>query len=85
MGFLDNSSITVDAILTKRGREILSQGGNFNITKFRELTEQNKQVNLLYSPLASIVPQIEILNNDFNKPNLINLHQKTTKNNFFNN
>jgi len=60
-------------------------GGNFNITKFRELTEQNKQVNLLYSPLASIVPQIEILNNDFNKPNLINLHQKTTKNNFFNN
>lgn len=34
MGFLDNSSITVDAILTKRGREILSQGGDFNITKF---------------------------------------------------
>ena len=34
MGFLDNSSITVDAILTKRGRQILSQGGNFQITKF---------------------------------------------------
>ena len=34
MGFLDNSTITVDAILTKRGREILSQGGNFKITKF---------------------------------------------------
>jgi len=34
MGFLDNSTVTVDAILTKRGREILSQGGNFNITKF---------------------------------------------------
>jgi hypothetical protein len=34
MGFLDNSTITVDAILTKRGRQILSQGGNFNITKF---------------------------------------------------
>ena len=33
MGFLDNSTITVDAILTKRGREILSQGGNFKITK----------------------------------------------------
>ena len=28
MGFLDNSSITVDAILTKRGREILSEGGD---------------------------------------------------------
>ena len=34
MGFLDNSSITVDAILTKRGREILSQGGDLNIVKF---------------------------------------------------
>ena len=34
MGFLDNSTVTVDAILTKRGRQILSQGGNFQITKF---------------------------------------------------
>ena len=36
MGYLDNSSITVDAILTKRGRELLSQGGTgaFNITQF---------------------------------------------------
>ena len=33
MGYLDNSSITVDAILTKKGRELLSQG-NFNITQF---------------------------------------------------
>ena len=34
MGFLDNSSITVDAILTKRGRQILASGGDLNITKF---------------------------------------------------
>ena len=34
MGFLDNSSITVDAILTKRGREILSEGGDLAIVKF---------------------------------------------------
>ena len=34
MGFLDNSSITVDAILTTRGSEILSRGGNFDVTKF---------------------------------------------------
>ena len=34
MGFLDNSSVTVDAILTKRGREILSEGGDLNIVKF---------------------------------------------------
>ena len=35
MGYLDNSSITVDAILTKRGRELLARGdGSFNITQF---------------------------------------------------
>ncbi len=35
MGYLNNSVITVDAILTKKGRELLAQGrGNFNITQF---------------------------------------------------
>ena len=35
MGYLDNSSITVDAILTKRGRELLSRNdGSFRITQF---------------------------------------------------
>lgn len=41
MGYLDNSTITVDAILTKRGRELLAMGGSqtsgnnpFQITQF---------------------------------------------------
>ena len=35
MGFLDNTTVTVDAILTKKGRELLSAGSqDFNITKF---------------------------------------------------
>ena len=35
MGFLDNTSITVDAILTKKGRELLARGQDeFRITKF---------------------------------------------------
>ena len=35
MGYLDNTSITVDAILTKRGRELLSRNdGSFRITQF---------------------------------------------------
>ena len=35
MGYLDNSSITVDAILTKKGRELLSRNdGSFKITQF---------------------------------------------------
>jgi hypothetical protein len=35
MGYLDNTSITVDAILTKKGREILAKGADeFKITQF---------------------------------------------------
>lgn len=34
MGYLDNSSITVDAVLTKKGREILKNGGALNIVNF---------------------------------------------------
>jgi len=35
MGYLDNSTVTVDAILTLKGRELLAQGGGaFNITQF---------------------------------------------------
>ena len=34
MGYLDNTTVTVEAILTKKGREILSKGGTLNITKF---------------------------------------------------
>lgn len=35
MGYLDNSIITVDAVLTKKGRELLARGdGSFKITQF---------------------------------------------------
>lgn len=35
MGYLDNSKVTVDAILTKKGRELLSMGRNeFKITQY---------------------------------------------------
>ena len=34
MGYLDNSSVTVDAILTNKGRQILASGGRLEISKF---------------------------------------------------
>jgi len=34
MAYLDNTEITVDAILTKKGREKLAAGNGLNITKF---------------------------------------------------
>ena len=34
MGYLNNSTRILDAILTKKGREILSSGGSFEVSKF---------------------------------------------------
>ena len=34
MGYLDGDSITVDAVLTKKGRELLARGGALDITHF---------------------------------------------------
>ena len=35
MGYLNNTIVTVDAILTKKGRELLARGdGSFRITQF---------------------------------------------------
>ena len=34
MAFLDSQTVTIDAILTQRGRELLAQNGNLNITSF---------------------------------------------------
>jgi hypothetical protein len=34
MGYLDNNTLTVDAILTKKGREKLASGQGLNITQF---------------------------------------------------
>ena len=34
MAYIDNQTITVDAILTRKGRQLLAQNGNLNITSF---------------------------------------------------
>ena len=34
MAYLDNLSLTVDAVLTRKGRQLLAQNGSLNITAF---------------------------------------------------
>lgn len=34
MAYIDNQTITVDAVLTQKGRQLLAQNGNLNITAF---------------------------------------------------
>lgn len=49
MSYIDNSAITVDAILTKKGRELLAKNGNLNITAFA-LADDEIDYSL-YNPL----------------------------------
>ena len=58
MGFLDNTTITVDAILTKVGRRKLS-AGTFNITRYA-LSDEAVDYTL-YEPLLELVENLEKL------------------------
>lgn len=79
MGYLDNSSITVDAILTKRGRELLARNdGSFRITQFAlgddeidySLFNENHPNGTQYSAEAiENMPLIEAIPNGANMMN----------------
>ena len=57
MGFLNNTTITIDAILTKRGRELLARGRNeFAVTKFSSVS-----LNHDVEPLKIISPSVEFV------------------------
>ena len=72
MGYLDKSSVTVDAILTKRGREKLASG-DFNITKFAladdeidySLWDENHSKGTLYYGQAiENLPMVEAISDE---------------------
>ena len=89
MGYLDNTSITVDAVLTKKGREILKNGGNLNITSFT-LSDTGVDYNLwnpdhpsgsaFYGEGIEKLPMLEAsVHSEYNLRNrLISLNQNTT-------
>ena len=76
MGYLDNTSVIVDAILTKKGRELLSmQDGSFNITQFAladdEIdytlyNESHPNGSAYYGEAIEALPLIEAIPNENN-------------------
>tara|TARA_B100000963_G_scaffold323269_1_gene307973 strand:+ start:65 stop:742 length:678 start_codon:yes stop_codon:yes gene_type:complete len=91
MGFLDNTSITVDAILTKKGRELLARGQNeFKITKFA-LADDEVDYNLydtshpngsnFYSAVIENMPLLEAFvdENQLMRYKLTTLPKETNK------
>tara|TARA_B100000035_G_C20959410_1_gene535792 strand:- start:327 stop:1001 length:675 start_codon:yes stop_codon:yes gene_type:complete len=91
MGYLDNSSVIVDAILTKKGRELLSrQDGSFNITQFAladdEIdytlyNENHPDGSAKYGEAIEALPLIEAIPNENNImiSKLVTLPRGTTK------
>tara|TARA_Y100000114_G_scaffold108242_1_gene101656 strand:+ start:213 stop:896 length:684 start_codon:yes stop_codon:yes gene_type:complete len=91
MGYLDNSSIIVDAILTKKGRELLSrQDGSFRITQFAladdEIdytlyNENHPNGTAFYGEAIENLPLIEAIPNENNTmiSKLTTLPRGTTK------
>jgi len=91
MGYLDNSSIIVDAILTKKGRELLSrQDGSFEITQFAladdEIdytlyNENHPNGTAYYGEAIENLPLIEAIPNENNimVSKLVTLPRGTTK------
>ena len=91
MGFLDNTSITVDAILTKKGRELLARGQNeFRIAKFA-LADDEVDYNL-YNPdhdngsnyYGSVITNMPVLEafvdeNQIMRYKLVTLRKETAK------
>jgi len=91
MGYLDNTSVIVDAILTKKGRELLSrQDGSFNVTQFAladdEIdytlyNEKHPNGTAFYGEAIEALPLIEAIPNENNTmiSKLVSLPRGTTK------
>lgn len=89
MGYLDNTTLTVDAILTNRGRQILALGGQLSITKFA-LADDEVDYNLwnpthtlgsnYYGAVIENMPVLEAVPNESHimKSKLITLPRNIT-------
>ena len=88
MGYLDNSTIVVDAVLTKQGRKLLALGQGLNISYFT-LTDTGVDYSLwnpdhpsgsaYYGEAIENLPNLEALPNAayFMRNNLITLSRDT--------
>ena len=91
MGYLDNTSVVVDVILTKKGRELLSrQDGSFRVTQFAladdEIdytlyNESHPNGTAFYGEAIEALPLIEAIPNENNTmiSKLVTLNRGTTK------
>ena len=89
MGYLDGSTITVDAVLTKQGRRILARGGMLGINQFclsdtgidyRLWNNDHPSGSAYYGEAIENLPQVEALSQGeyFMRNKLLTLPRGTT-------
>jgi len=91
MGYLDNTTVEIDAILTKKGKELLSLGAaNFNITQFALADDEidyrlwNNEHNLGTSYYGEMIENLPIVETTANESQimrykLVTLPKNTTR------
>lgn len=70
MAYIDNKSIVVDAVLTKKGRELMATNGSLNITSFALSDDEIDYT--LYNPNAptAALMEIALINTPVFEPNI---------------
>ena len=61
MGYLDNTTQTVDAILTKKGRELLARGENVLFQILRMVVMQLVDILLSYTMLTHVIYLLQLV------------------------
>ena len=68
MAYLDNKSIVVDAVLTKKGRELLAKNGSLKITSFA-LSDDEMDYGLYNENATEALKDIALINTPIFEPN----------------
>ena len=68
MAYLDNKSIVVDAVLTKKGRELLAKNGSLKITSFA-LSDDEMDYGLYNANATEALKDIALINTPVFEPN----------------
>lgn len=70
MAYIDNKSIVVDAILTKKGRELLATNGSLNITSFALADDEMDYTLYNDSATDAALAEVALINTPVFEPNV---------------
>ena len=70
MAYIDNKSVMVDAVLTKKGRELLATNGSLNITSFALADDEMDYTLYNDSATDAALAEVALINTPVFEPNV---------------